>query len=122
MANKRWYQFLFSKTPMLVSIHGSISIAADASIISTNIKGATAAKTGTGEYTITLSEKYPSFKSFSVQLLAATAVDLVPQVLSATVSTGVIVININAGATPTNPSATCTLYFEGLLSNSSNSY
>lgn len=107
---------------MLVSIHGSFAIAADATVSSTNMKGATVARTGVGEYTITFSEKYPSYKSFSAQLLAATAVDLVPQIVSTSVSSKTVVINLNAGATPTDPSAVCTVYFEGLLSNSTVSY
>lgn len=123
MANRRFFQFLYSKTPMLTAIQGSVSIASDASVSASNISGATVTKTGTGQYTITLADSYNALISAGLQIQAATAVDLVPQVKSQTVgSTNLIVVNLNAGATPTNPSAALVLYIDLFLRNSSVSF
>lgn len=82
--------------------------------------GYTVAKSGTGEYTITLSEKYPYLISAIATVQAAVAVDLVPQVLSHDVSSAKTVkINLNAGATPTEPSAVTVVNFVLVLQNSS---
>lgn len=120
MANRRFFQFLYSKTPMLTALQGSVSISAAAAVSSSNIAGATVTKTGTGEYTITLADSYNALISAGFQIQAATAVDLVPQMKSQTVgSTNLIVVNLNAGATPTNPSAALILYIDLFLRNSS---
>lgn len=103
-------------------IAGKISIAADATVSSNTLGSlvASVARTGAGEYTITLSDSYNAIQSINCQLLAATAVDLVPQVKSETAtSTKLIVINLNAGATPTDPAAVCTLYVNIVLNASS---
>lgn len=103
-------------------ISGSISIAADATV-SANTLGSlvsSVARTATGAYTITLSSKYPKLQSIDCQLLAPVAVDLVPQVVSETVSTTkLIVVKLLAGATATDPSAVCTLYVNIILNASS---
>lgn len=64
---------------------------------------ATFARTGTGEYTITLQDKYQRLMSAQLTVLAATAVDLVAQLKSEDVAGAkTIVFNMNAGATPTD--------------------
>jgi hypothetical protein len=61
------------------------------------------ARSGAGEYTITLSDKWSSLLGAKLQVLAATAIDLVPQLKSETVaSTKLVVFNMLAGATPTD--------------------
>jgi hypothetical protein len=60
MANRRFEQFKYSLIKKQTEIEGVIALAADASVSSTNIPGASAAKTDTGEYTITLQDKYPA--------------------------------------------------------------
>lgn len=123
MANAQFQQFLFSKTKMLTLIQGIISIAADATVSSETINGATCARTAAGQYTITLDSTYNSLLSVHATLEAATAVDLVPQVKSDDVSVAkTIVINLNTGATPTDPAAVCKLHVSIFLRNSSVAY
>lgn len=103
----------------LVLLHGNVTIAADASVGTSTFPGGTFTKTGTGEYTLTLEDSYVSLLGAQASLLAATAVDLVPQIKSADVVTAkTVTINLNAGATPTNPAAACTLYLSLALKNS----
>ena len=105
---------------MLKLIQGVISIAANASVSSSSIIGATVTKTGAGEYTITLAETYNAMMATNLTLEAATAVDLVPQVKSTDVSSAkTIVINLNAGATPTDPSAACKVHVSIFMRDSS---
>ena len=123
MANSYCQQFLYSKTKMLKLIQGVISIAADASVSSSTIIGAAVTKTGTGEYTITLSETYVAMMATNLTLEAASAVDLVPQVKSTDVSGAkTIVINLNAGATPTDPAAVCKIHVSIFMRDSSIQY
>lgn len=78
---------------------------------------------GTGLYDITLKETYPELVSSAMQILAASAVDLVPQLVSQAVSsTKVIRLRLNAGATPTNPAAATRLYIGLHLRNSDQRY
>lgn len=100
-------------------LSGILSIAADASVSSQTFLGGTWTKTGTGEYTLTLQDVYPELLACLVSVEAATAVDLVAQLKSQTVSsTKLVVVNLNAGATPTNPSAVCKLHCALVLKNS----
>jgi hypothetical protein len=119
MANRYFEQFLHSFTKKLVSIHGVVSIAADASVSGHTIKGATVTKTGVGEYTIELDDAYVDLVSAQATFQAATAVDLVPQIKSADVTTAkTVVIRLLTGVTPTDPSAVCKLHVHLLLRNS----
>jgi len=120
MANKYLQQFFYSRTKKLCAIHGQILIAADASVTSTTIIGATVTKTGTGEYTIVLDSSYQALMSLQASLSAAVAVDLVAQFGAADVVTArTIVVRLNTGATPTNPSAVCRINVAILLRDSS---
>lgn len=117
MANR-----LFDSTQALEKqvkfIGGIISIAADASVSGKTGLGYSVAKTGTGEYTVTLEDAYPELLCAQVTLEAATAVDLVAQVKATTVSTTkTVVINLNAVATPSDPSAVCKIHFLAVLKN-----
>jgi len=120
MANRNFRDRVFNLENGLVLITGQIVIAADASVSSVVGKGFTAAKTATGAYTITLNDVYASFLSGEATLLAATAVDLVPQFVSeAVASTKLVVIKTLAAATATDPSAVCRILFSLKLKNSS---
>lgn len=109
---------------MLTAIHGAIPIKADATVDTFTIPGvASCTRTGTGEYTITLSEKWNALVCPEFSILKAVAQDLVPQVVSQTVtSTKIIVVDLLTGATPTDPTAACTLYMNLFLRNSNNAY
>ena len=96
----------------LQTIVGSINISSSAVPTKNLGLGWTVAKTGTGQYTITLLEPYTKAVAVLATLQAAVAVDLVPQVeLVDIVTTNTIVINLNTGGTPTNPAAACVLNF-----------
>lgn len=103
-------------------IAGSFSIAASGGA-ATKVTGLgySVAKSATGEYTITLEDSYPTLISATATVQAATAVDLVAQIDNADVSaaTPVVVLNLNAGATPTEPSAVTVVNFILVLQNSS---
>lgn len=120
MANRHFnapVQSLWHK-PILVA--GSISLAADASVISSTIKGASVAKTGTGAYTITLEDKFSALISISVQA-GSSAAAIWGDVGAVDVNSAqtIVVITSNASGAPTDVGATITLYVTAMLSNSS---
>lgn len=121
MASRNFKEKILNLETGFVLLAGKIAIASDASVSSTTGQGFTVAKTGTGAYTITLSDAYTSVISLSANVLAATAVDLVPQFVSAdpTSAAKTVVIKLLAAATATNPSAACELHFQLMLKNSS---
>lgn len=101
-------------------IGGNFSIAASGGA-ATKVQGLgwSVAKSATGEYTITLEDSYVALQSITCTVQAATAVDLVAQVTSHDVVTAkTIVISLNAGATPTEPSAVTLIHFQANLRNS----
>ena len=101
---------------------GSFSIAASGGA-ATKLTGRryTVAKSATGEYTITLLDTWNELVSAYVSVEAATAVDLVAQIDNhdVTAATPVVVINLNAAATPTEPAAVTVVHFQLVLSNTS---
>ena len=103
-------------------IAGSFSIAASGGA-ATKVSGLgySVAKSATGEYTITLQNRYPALISAVATVQAATAVDLVAQIDNHDVNsaTPVVVLNLNAGATPTEPSSVTVVNFVLILTNSS---
>ena len=103
-------------------IAGSFSIAASGGA-ATKVSGLgySVAKSATGEYTITLEDKYPALISAVATVEAATPVDLVAQIDNHDVdaATPVVVLNLNAGAVPTEPSAVTVVNFVLILQNSS---
>ena len=120
MANRQ-----FSKVQSLNKevkiIAGQFSIAATGGA-ATKVSGLgyTVAKTGTGLYTITLEDKYPSLLSVCATAQAAVAVDIVAQIKSHdVVSTKTIVVSLNAVATPVEPAAVTVINFVVVLQNSS---
>lgn len=61
------------------------------------------ARTGTGQYTVTLEDGYVECVGLSLNLEAAVAVDLIPQVVSRDVKTAkTVVFVLNTGASPTD--------------------
>jgi len=121
MANRYFQQFanwLIRKPTYLI---GTVNIAADASVSSFNIPGvASVENTATGTYTITLEDTYYEFIRAHFTLQAATAVDLVPQIVSTNVtSTKEIVVKLLTGATATDPAAVCVLHVDICAKNTS---
>jgi hypothetical protein len=97
---------------------GSFSIAASGGA-ATKVSGLgySVAKSATGEYTITLEDSYYAVLAATATVQAAVAVDLVAQVKSAASSS--VVVNLLAGATPTEPSAVTVVNFVLVMQNSS---
>lgn len=117
---RRFQQFFFSLVRKLTCLTGQINIASDATVSSSTISGASVARTGVGEYTVTLSDSFVALLSCNLTLQAATAVDLVPQIKSNDVVTAkTIVFRTLAGATATDPSAACVVHFRALMRDSS---
>ena len=89
---------------------------------SNNVGITSVARSGTGEYTITLDDKYTSLFNANFNLEAATAIDLVPQIKSHDVASAkTLVVNLNAGATPTDSANEVVhkIHFNLILKNSS---
>lgn len=103
----------------IVILCGKVSINSSAAVTSVTARGFTVVKNGTGTYDITLEDVYPKLMSADVQVMAATAVDLVPQIVSETVSTTKIIkVKLLAGSTATDPAAALTLFIDLKLKNS----
>lgn len=119
MANRNFFPFQALEVQGRL-IAGQFSIAASGGAATKTIgRGWSVAKSGTGEYTITLEDSYPALISADATVQAATAVNLNAQIKSAdVVTTKTIVINLLAGATPTEPSAVTVVHFKAFLSNS----
>jgi len=66
MANRWFNQFKGSLEKGVVQLDGYVNLAADASVTSETILGASVAKTTTGIYTITLEDSYPKLLSCTV--------------------------------------------------------
>lgn len=89
-------------------------------VASDSIQGASVARTGVGQYTVTLDNKFNALMECQLTLQAATPVDLVPQILSHDVSGAkTIVFSLLAGATPTEVAAPAVVHFKAFLRNSS---
>lgn len=105
-----------------VVLAGSFSIAASGGA-ATVVSGReyTVAKSATGEYTITLSQRWNQLVGANFTIQAATPVDIVAQIDNhdVTATIPVIVINLNAVATPVEPAAVTVVQFILLLSNTS---
>lgn len=99
----------------MVDVDGYVALNASAAVVAAScvLPGMlTVTKTNTGEYTFVVNQAFK--KAFpKVQFAATTAVDLVAQVTSVTVTSSAttVVVKLLAGATPTNPSAACGIYF-----------
>lgn len=117
---------LLDYSPLTISNHqvqivaGAFSIAASGGT-PTILQGLgwTVAKTTTGVYTITLADNYVALLAGLCTVAAATAIGLVAQIKSYdVVTTKTVVIDLNAGATPTEPSAVTEIHFSLFLRNS----
>ncbi len=120
MANRNFKEKVLNLENGLVVLAGNVAINASAAVTATVGKGFAVTKTNTGEYTVTLSDVYTSLLSAQVTVKAATAVDLVAQVVSYDVTSAkTVVIKVLAAAVATNPSAACEIHIALYLKNSS---
>lgn len=122
MSNRWFNQFKGSleKGVVMLDGYGEIS-GVDASVVnSACIKGASWARTGTGEYTITLEDSYPSLLSCNVTFECAATNALWAKVKSHDVSSAkTIVLNtVDSTGAPTDTSLGCALLINIVLKNS----
>jgi hypothetical protein len=123
MANKYLQQFIWSFLKKFTKVVAEIEIASDGSVSDFYGPGiASVEESDAGEYTIVFNDKFVKFMGAHFTVLAATAVDLVPQVASFDASTKTLVVNLNTGATPTQVAAALTLYMEANFRDHSASY
>lgn len=119
-ANKREY---LTNVPREEHIRGRITITnTTGAVASYDIIGAqntAPARTGTGTYTITVDNPYKKFIGADFTVLAATAVDIVPQLVSQVGSTGVITFKTLAGASATDSAQDITIYVDICISQNS---
>lgn len=120
MANRYLTQFFYSfwKKPVLVA--GKISLSAAAAVSSFDIPGvATVVKTGTGEYTVTLQDKYVKLISLQLSSSDSTQDLLVDSKSIDVVSAKTFKIITKVAGSPANITAACSVYVNLLASNSS---
>lgn len=86
MANRYFNQFVLTQDKRQVIISGIISLNSSAAVTGDNFNSlvTSVAKSGTGEYTITLADKYQELKSLNVSYEGAG--DIVPRIKSTDVS------------------------------------
>lgn len=85
-------------------------------------RGYSVAKSATGEYTLTFEDPWNQLISATFAIEASTPVDIVAQLDNHTIGSAtvpVMVINLNAAATPVEPAAITRVHFFLLLSNTS---
>ncbi len=98
-------QFKGSLVKGVVFLYGKASITNTTGVVASySGRGiASIARTGAGEYTITLEDKCVDLLNCDVSVVSATPVDLVPQIASYdVVSAKTIVVNLLAAAVPTD--------------------
>ena len=83
-------------------VAGSAAFNSSGVIGTQNFSGASVARTGTGAYTITLTDVYPALVGANIIISKATAADLVPQINSVNLSSKTISFRLLTGATPTD--------------------
>ena len=119
----RWLnQFKGSLVKGVTFIYGKASITNTTGVVASysGLGITSIARTGVGEYTITLDEKCNDLLGSKISVVAATPVDLVPQILSYDVSGAkTIVVNLLAAAVPTDSAQDIELLIELTLKNSS---
>ena len=120
MANRHFngpVQSLWHK-PVLVG--GKIALSAAAAVSSSTIKGASVAKTGIGEYTITLEDKYSGIIGASLVAVDNSALDLSLEIASVDVSgAGTLKIITKIAATAANVTEALDILVTLHLNNSS---
>lgn len=71
MASRYFNQFKGSLEKGVVFLDGALSLSAAGAVVSNSMMGASIAKTGTGEYTVTLQDSYPKLLSISLTPVSA---------------------------------------------------
>jgi hypothetical protein len=117
MANRNLNQVqsLYHKAVLL---GGKISLSAAAAVSSSDLVGMTVAKTGTGEYTITLADKWSKLINIGCSVVDSTQ-DLVVVYESVSLTSKTFKVITKVAGSAANVTDACDLYLQVLLSNSS---
>lgn len=119
MASRYFTQFFYSffKKPVLIA--GSISLAANASVSGSSIKGVSSvSKTGTGEYTVTLSDEYYAL-FFASAAVSDSTEDIAVSVDAVSLSSKTFKVVTKVAGSAANVTDDCTVYVQLVLSNTS---
>jgi len=121
MANRLFKQFLYSLERQPVVLNAVVTVTGEGpNTITTDVKGLEVAVSDTGEWTITLEDKYQALLNANITVQAATEADLTTQIKSEDVDGAkTIVFSTLAEATPTALSTGDKIYITLLLRNSS---
>ena len=94
MANRKM-EVAYSLDRMVCSVFGKANITNTTGVVASfsGLGITTIARTGAGEYTITLDDKWNDFLGASISVVSATPVDLVAQIDNYTLSSKTIVFN-----------------------------
>lgn len=120
--NRLLQQFQGTLEKGVVMLFGKAAITNTTGVVASfSGKGiASIARTAAGEYTITLEDKVSGLLDASFQVVAATATDLVPQIMSYDVTGAkTVVVNLLAAAVPTDAVVDVELLFSLTLKNTS---
>jgi hypothetical protein len=122
MASRLWYDRIRTLLAGHVEVGGSWAPNGASAIVATSNrgKGWTVARTGTGQFTITFSDRYPKLISATATAQLATPADIVPQVgtYDATAKTLIVTLLAAAVATDVAVNANNRVNFRVLFSNS----
>ena len=91
--------------PETVLLTGSFAPAGTGAVTDVKGRGFTVARTGVGEFTITLRQKYNHLLAAVAGVQLASAADMAPQFGSYDASAKTLVLRTQAGATPTDIAA-----------------
>lgn len=100
MANRYFKQFALVKSGRTIILAGKISLNSSAAVTASTVDFASVAKTGTGEYTITLDDKYVETKSIQLTVAQAANSQIVAQVKADTQATDnkIVIATLVSGA------------------------
>lgn len=118
MANRYFKQFMLTPVNRQIHLAGIISLSAAAAVNSSTIPMASVAKTATGEYTITLDDKYVQLRSLNVSALSSE--DITVRIKSHSVSSAkTLVIETLVAGVVADVSAVAELHVSIILKDSS---
>lgn len=118
MANRYFESKVLTPTKRQVFLSGIVSLNSSAAVTASTIPHVTVTKSGTGEYTLTLDDKYVELRS--AQLTMQTSEDLVARVASHDVqSAKTIVVETATAAVATDATAAAEIHVTLVLKDSS---
>lgn len=118
MANRYFSQFVLTPTKRQVVLAGKIDLSAAAAVDASNIPHVTVTKSGTGEYTLTLDDKYVEMRSAQATML--TTEDVQARLKSHDVTSAkTVVIETATAGSPADVTAAAEIHVTLVLKDSS---